>query len=178
MLGSWSANVRTDVHQFPVPVRSHQSPRNTPGLTKRRKTPHAAATFGVLTELAGSRPPGPGAPRKLAGRSSAIQPRSSSSRIVPAACVDVRLGDIQMRDESNARRRPHADEHAARRQLASDIGSAQSRRKIDHHDVGVGRNNPTVSGRTHASGEPRGVRVVFAKSLVCCARSRTTRRRR
>jgi len=35
---------------------------DTPGLTEQRKTPHAAATFGVLTELAGSRPPGPGAP--------------------------------------------------------------------------------------------------------------------
>src|SRR5213075_2129241 len=36
---------------------------NTPGLTEQRKTPHAAATFGVLTELAGLRPPGPGAPQ-------------------------------------------------------------------------------------------------------------------
>jgi hypothetical protein len=35
---------------------------STPGLTEQRKTPHAAATFGVLTELAGLRPPGPGAP--------------------------------------------------------------------------------------------------------------------
>ena len=37
------------------------SARNTPGLTKRRQTPRAAATFGVLTDLAGWRPPGPGA---------------------------------------------------------------------------------------------------------------------
>src|SRR5829696_1927962 len=34
---------------------------DTPGLTELRKTPHAAATCGVLTGLAGSRPPGPGA---------------------------------------------------------------------------------------------------------------------
>src|SRR5687767_14493114 len=33
---------------------------SAPGLTKRRQTPHAAATFGVLTELEGCRPPGPG----------------------------------------------------------------------------------------------------------------------
>src|SRR4051812_27550829 len=41
-------------------------PRNTPGLTKRLQTPHAAATFGVLTELEGCCPPGPGAPINLA----------------------------------------------------------------------------------------------------------------
>src|SRR4051812_24774630 len=35
---------------------------SAPGLTKRRQTPHAAATFGVLTELEGCRPPGPGTP--------------------------------------------------------------------------------------------------------------------
>src|SRR5205823_705947 len=34
---------------------------STPGLTEQRMTPHAAATFGVLTELTGLRPPGPGA---------------------------------------------------------------------------------------------------------------------
>src|SRR3977135_4477098 len=33
---------------------------SAPGLTKRRQTPHAAATFGVLTELEGCRPSGPG----------------------------------------------------------------------------------------------------------------------
>jgi len=42
-----------------------ESRGNTPGLTKQRKTPRTAATFGVLTELAGSRPPGPGAPGNL-----------------------------------------------------------------------------------------------------------------
>ena len=35
---------------------------NIPGRPKRQKTLHAAATFGVLTELEGSRPPGPGTP--------------------------------------------------------------------------------------------------------------------
>lgn len=40
------------------------SARNAPGLTQRRQTPHAAATFGVLTELAGCRPAGPGAPAR------------------------------------------------------------------------------------------------------------------
>src|SRR5689334_12562263 len=33
---------------------------SVPGRPKRQETPHAAATFGVLTELEGSRPPGPG----------------------------------------------------------------------------------------------------------------------
>ena len=46
----------------PASSRERQPPaRNTPGLTQRRQTPHAAATFGVLTELAGCRPAGPGA---------------------------------------------------------------------------------------------------------------------
>src|SRR5690349_1236887 len=40
---------------------------NVPGRPKRQKTPHAAATFGVLTELEGSRPPGPGTPRNIVG---------------------------------------------------------------------------------------------------------------
>src|SRR6476620_6618956 len=57
--GDHRTDARFLVPGSPVPA----SPRNTPGLTKRRKTPHAAATFGVLTELAGLRPPGPGAPQ-------------------------------------------------------------------------------------------------------------------
>ena len=45
----------------PEHVRPSHHPRDTPGLTEQRETPHAAATCGVLTGLAGSRPPGPGA---------------------------------------------------------------------------------------------------------------------
>src|SRR3954466_6487493 len=41
------------------PIGDSPAP-SVPGLTKRRQTPHAAATFGVLTELEGCRPPGPG----------------------------------------------------------------------------------------------------------------------
>jgi hypothetical protein len=40
---------------------------SVPGRPKRRSTPHAAAACGALTELEGSRPPGPGTRRNLAG---------------------------------------------------------------------------------------------------------------
>src|SRR5215207_9021195 len=62
--GGWPperSNRRSDsTFTLPAPLLT----ANTPGLTKRRKTPHAAATFGVLTELVGSRPSGPGAPER------------------------------------------------------------------------------------------------------------------
>ena len=64
-----------------LPLRSGNAfrPRNTPGLTKQRKTPHAAATCGVLTGLVGSRPPGPGASSKLPPRLVPVQPFPSAA---------------------------------------------------------------------------------------------------
>src|SRR5215208_1667361 len=66
----------------PAPHSSRAGCRpDTPGLTEQRETPHAAATCGVLTGLAGSRPPGPGAPNNLAWCGGEFNPEGLGSRV-------------------------------------------------------------------------------------------------
>src|ERR1051326_6318076 len=60
---------------------------SVPGRPKRQETPHAAATFGVLTELEGSRPTGPGTPWNIVAAPAAgrvLGSRSTSHRPVAA----------------------------------------------------------------------------------------------
>src|SRR5215208_5904148 len=95
----------------PAPHSSRAGCRpDTPGLTEQRETPHAAATCGVLTGLAGSRPPGPGANVRYSVRA----PDSSADAQLLlqrahehlARAPHRRVAHVEVRDDTEPRRRP------------------------------------------------------------------------
>ena len=116
-----SADRDRTAHSVAATSRHHLT-THTPGLTEQRKTPHAAAACGALTDLVGSRPPGPGA---LASYS-----RVGAWTTVPSldsgrACTVVKyLRDyrcsalhrgvirIEVSDRANTSQRPGGDPHA------------------------------------------------------------------
>src|SRR5690242_2616814 len=83
-------------------VRALHRRANTPGLTKRRKTPRAAAAFGALTGLAGSCPSGPGAPSRYprTPRSSTVVEHRRDDFPRPR---DPGAIDIEVRNRANPR---------------------------------------------------------------------------